>query len=116
MILNREIKYFENKNLFGKIIGIEIQETDNPDIGGYYYYKYAVMINNKTYYANTNKKIILKINDNVICAKKGEKLVRIIFVNGKKAQNKYGLDVYISVSILLLTLLSLIYLIKKQRK
>lgn len=115
-IIYNDVIYFNKPYLNGKLEGIKIEESNSPESAGYYMYIYSICINGNTYFALTDKKFILEIDDQLTCFQTGTRTVKIIYVNGKKIQNKYGAEDYISIIILLSIIVIIVIVINKGMK
>jgi len=109
------IKYFDNY-VEGIIIGRSTETTSDIDGAGYYYFNYKILCQSDTLYSNTDRKYVLEMNDNVYGRKTSKNTIRIICVNGQKIQYKYGLDDYMSVSVIIISVCILIFYLKKRKK
>jgi hypothetical protein len=114
--LFNDIKYFTSPYLLGKIINIHTDYMEDPQFGDDAYYVYTINVGGKRYLAPTSEKFSLEINDKVACFRTSISTVKIIFVNGKKIQNKYGAEDYFSLIVLLSVILVPLVIIKIKRK
>jgi hypothetical protein len=114
IILYYDIKYYGTV-YNGKIINKEYYSSEVGDEIDFISINYTIIVNGIDYNGNADKKTDYKINDKVIVQPKGQKSVKILYVNGNKVANKLGLEDFLSILFLSLLILMIVIQIKKRK-
>lgn len=97
----------------GKIVNSWI-DTNNSE--SYHAKMYDVEINNSIFLAKTEIETNYLIGDEVLVQNKGNKTVRILYVNGIKVADKMNMTEYLSIFFLTIMLLITLVIIKNKLK
>ena len=111
------IRYY-NSYINGEVYEVITEYTDNPSAGAsnYSYFVCTIKADGKYYKSNIKALSNIKRGDIVRCIKKSDKYVRILEVNDRSVQNKYGIEDYLSLLILVILFNIVFYLIYKFKK
>ncbi|MBV7441305.1 hypothetical protein KRX57_07720 [Weeksellaceae bacterium TAE3-ERU29] len=111
------IRYY-NSYINGEVYEVITEYTDNPSAGAsnYSYFVCAIKADKECYKSKIKTSVNIKRGDIVRCIRKSDKYVRILEINGKNVQNKYGIEDYLSFSILIILFSIISYLTYKNIK